>query len=268
MRKFPLLKTSIIALACATHAEALQISESILVDFSHSAHTTTGVDDPNGTWNNVTAPSDAIFGGAIGSGADPIPSASNLVRYSDGATTNVSLSVNVTNTALAQINPTTILSSFDASATFSATGAMIPESAQKDFAQGAETNDNVSSNIATFFFNGLNDSLLYDLEFQSWIDSSVLDMDSRHFTAQSGLPSEAVLNVDANDTPSVYRFSGLSTNGAGQISLTMEALGKGGQTRIINAMALTAVPEPSSSAVLFGTVALLLGFARRKHLKI
>lgn len=224
---------------------------SLLIDFSLSSELTTSTDDPNGTWNNVTAPDDYRFV-PVGTSADPISSAANLVRYSDGVTTGVSLSMIASSTGQSGMLSTTI--SADPNASFNATG-LIPTSAQTDLLFGAKVYDGDSPTDISFVFNDLDDSLTYNLEFQAW--SGATDHNPKTVIAQLGETSESSLLIDSNDSPSVYSFNGLSTNGSGQLSLTLTDLQKGPHTFNLNAMALTAIPEPSHFALGTGMLGIL-----------
>ncbi len=69
------------------------------------------------------------------------------------------------------------------------------------------------------------------------------------------------LSVNPNDTTYVYAFNGLSANGSNEI--VMDFTSGTGDVSFINAMELTAVPEPSS-VMLLGLGLLGCCFLRRR----
>ncbi|WP_269538009.1 PEP-CTERM sorting domain-containing protein [Cerasicoccus fimbriatus] len=246
IRPVCLVFLSLPLLPCICEA-VFAINDTLAIDFSKLDTTTGPAEDPSGAWNNITGPSLGF-----GVNADPIPTATNLVRYADGASTGVSLSLLLPATSQVGISSSTIL--VDPSASFTATGA-IPSSAQSDAVVGAKILDAHSETTVTFRFNNLNDGLLYNLEFQSW--SNAYDYNVKDYIIQLGLLSEQTISVDPNSLPSVYGFNNIATNGSGQITLTIQGLEKGADTAVINAMALTAIPEPATYALVLSTLSLL-----------
>ncbi len=70
------------------------------------------------------------------------------------------------------------------------------------------------------------------------------------------------ISIDPNDSTAIYAFNGISVNGSDQIVISFDA-GSSTNVQHINAIELTAVPEPSSTALLgLGGLALIL--RRRK----
>lgn len=242
-----------------TSSAVISLGDSLLIDFSQTGatYTTDTDDDPNGAWNNVTGP--AL---GFGASADPIPTASNLVRYADGMATDVSFSLIIPATSQVGISSSVI--PVAPNAAFTATGA-IPTSAQSDVVIGAKILDGHPATPVTFQFNNLDDGLLYNLEFQAWDGS--YERDPKDYVIQLGLPSESTISVDPNDLPSVYAFNNIATDGAGHITLTMIDLEKGADTSVINAMALTAIPEPGFYASVCGLTTLALILLRRQSFR-
>ncbi|MEO0510461.1 MAG: sulfatase-like hydrolase/transferase [Verrucomicrobiota bacterium] len=190
---------------------------SILIDFSKTSQTVTG------NWNNVFTTgggSSGNFGSTSGVLID------NLVRFSDSALTGVALNFAITGSGLNQIGIGGIdVVSEGNAAVFPQTGA-IPDNAQTDVC--------FILTESTLTFSGLNDSLLYDVSFQSWTDDT--SRDPATFTVQPGESFEAALVVDSNDSPSVYTFSEVPTDGSGNIEIRVQP---GNTAASINAIELS-----------------------------
>lgn len=232
-----LLRFSVLAWFITTPVWAqMTLGDIIVIDFTKSDATTTG---QSGTWNNIED-----------------PTASNLLfNYADGASTGVTLTA--TSDDQVAIGGLTVTAFDDVS--FTGVGT-IPDAAQED----ALYSYTVGYTMLTF--SGLDDALTYDLEFQSWV-SNDRTRNANGFIAQRGLSSEQTLVVDPNDSPSLYGFSGLTTNGSGEITLSLYSGGNGTGDDVmhINALALSAVPEPSTvAAVMGGVVLVVAGFFRRR----
>lgn len=222
-----------------TASAAITSGDVIAIDFSKKASTTPG------NWNNIVT---AQAGDAGNFQSTSLTLDSDLIRLSDGAATGIGLDVASSGTGLNTIGigGLTVVSE-GATASFSGIGA-VPDTAQVDVFY-------VTANNATFTFTGLDDSLTYDLEFQSWTDTTARDQATATITGGS------FLNVDPNDSPSVYAFNNISTDGSGNIELV---LATGSDAAHINALQLVAIPEPSTVGFLFGSVALILSAIRRR----
>ena len=66
------------------------------------------------------------------------------------------------------------------------------------------------------------------------------------------------ISVDPNDAPFVRAFNNIATDGSGRIVISFSSTGGGALTQHINALQLTAIPEPSTALLSgLGTLALL-----------
>jgi len=215
--------------------------DSILIDFTKDGEGVTGVSGE--TWNNITTTTANFGGGSLET--QNVTLSSNLVRLSDGAATGVGLSIEGLDSASRSGIGGLTVSPSDSSASFPVSG-LIPDAAQADvtFHSGGATQ---------FIFTGLDDSLTYDLSFQSYTGSTARNANNWQVNADL---SGDILSVDPNDTPSIYTFSNVGTNGSGQITLRSFTTLGGAELQHINAVELTAVPEPSTYALLFGIITL------------
>lgn len=252
-------------LAIPSASAAIVLNDVILIDFGKSGSGLwTGANGPGaqtaGNWNNVARDSDS--GSTINSSSDgaTINLVSNLIRYSDGASTGVAL---VGAESLAA--PGTGIGGADVSQSspqlsFSSSG-LIPYSAERDVFFTATT--------FTFTFTGLNDALTYNLEALARFNNLAASVptaparNARNWTLQQGvLGQEVTISVDPDVNPSsIIAFNNVSTNGAGTITLILFG-GTGADLAHINALELTAIPEPS--AALLGGLGLLLLLRRRR----
>lgn len=220
------------------------VGDIIVIDFSKTSEPTAG------NWNNVGDGGNGYWGTETGDDPDPIAGAGDLVRFSDGSVTGVSLGVTVTQTS--GIGGLTVQLS-DGSATFTGVGT-IPFSAQTDAG--------FAYRPTVFTFSGLDDSLTYNLEFQSWVSTDA-SRNSNEVIVQDGYGWEQSITIDPNNSPSVYSFSSIAATASGQITLTLNGGLDGADVMHINALALTAVPEPSAAGFLLGMGALYLVGLRR-----
>lgn len=247
-----------LGLSAMSGSAAVVAGDLLLLDFSKFGQGTGAGDDSDGTWNNIIAdgtdagdPAGSWGGGPNGYDG---PIATNLVRYSNGTGTGVNLSVTTSTGANAGVggaDVTPVLVSF------SQTGA-IPDSAQNDLSFQVQGD-------VTYTFSGLNDSLTYDLEFQSYIGDPTPARNPFNFVIQNGLASQQSVAVDPNNSPGVYRFAGVATDGSGNITLSTFGTGAGGDgnSTHMNAIEILAIPEPGTATMMLGGLGVFLLRRRR-----
>lgn len=218
-RKTPGLAGVLVALsllATASASAAIELGDTIVIDFGKSGQET------GGNWNNRAQPPndpDNYYG--VGT----VELIADLVRFSDGAPTGVSLTKQGgTGAGNAGIGGATV-ASVGADAAFTVSGT-IPDEAQIDVMY-------VNTGAVTLEFAGLDDTLIYDIEFMSKLDAE------RN-------PNPMVVNgvevqVALNDAPFVVSFPGISTDGEGKITISFPNAGAGVNLQHINAIELTAV---------------------------
>jgi hypothetical protein len=169
----------------------------------------------------------------------------NAIRFSDAATTGVTLTRTGGNDASsAGIGAATVTANSGLS--FTGTG-IIPDSAQVDLMY-------VTANLVTLTLGGLDNSLTYNLEMLSMIAA---DRDAQNINVNG-----TVVSVDPNVAPFVRAFNNIATNGSGQIVISFSSTAGGTATQHINALQLTAIPEPSTA--LLGGLGLLALLRRRR----
>ncbi|MCD8483097.1 MAG: PEP-CTERM sorting domain-containing protein [Verrucomicrobia bacterium] len=111
-----------------------------------------------------------------------------------------------------------------------------------------------------FIFSGLDDNLTYNL---SILSANTAGRTDQVWIANPG-PGQTSISVDPDDGL-VHTFFNLSTNGAGTIILQSSAAGSGTDAQHLNAMELTAIPEPSTYAAIMGLVVIGVMFLRRRR---
>lgn len=241
----------ILTLSIATlptlHA-AISLGDRILIDFGRDNLETSG------NWNNVSNNGQRFNT----STTVALSGAGNLVRNSDNATTGVSLFFTDDSGNGDEIG----IGGADnqAAANFST----FPESASRDtlFLAGNEA-------FAEFEIRGLNTALTYNLRFFGSVPSSN-DRDNTTFNVDTdGNGSlDSTASYDAGEaaqngeTGVVFAdFTGVASNN-GVIRFRFQAPGAGAAGQL-NVFELTAVPEPSSLALLAGGLGLLTLRRRR-----
>jgi len=252
-------------LAISSASAAIVLNDVILIDFGKSGAGWTGSNGPGaqttGNWNNISATNDS--GSVIGSSFDgqTFNLISDLIRYSDGASTGVGF----TGAEAVHLNGSGIggadVSQNSPQLSFSSSG-LIPYSAERDVF--------FTATAFTFTFTGLNDALTYNLEALARFNNlagpvpSAPARNARNWTLQLGvLGEEQTISVDPDVNPSsIIAFNNVSTNGAGTITLTLFGATTAGDLAHINALELTAIPEPS--AALLGGLGLLALLRRRR----
>ena len=231
-RHFKLIAVAALATAMAgittpSAQGAITYLDVIVIDFGKDT------DETSGNWNNISGAASA----GLGSAGELDPS---LNRFSDNAETGVSLTVDADfnlDTGIGGLTAT------PATVSFSSSG-LIPDSAQVDVAY-------VNHDSVTYTFGGLNDNLSYNIELLSLVDVA-LARDSTDVTIGG-----VTLTIDPNDGL-VHSFDDLTSIG-GEITISFSGTGDGSELFHINALELTAVPEPSSTALLgLGLSSLLL----------
>lgn len=226
---------ALISLLAAPLAAAIIVGDTIVIDFGKN-------DTTAGNWNNVT--SGSTSGTAFTDGQVLLADA---IRFSDGATTGATLTTTFTGTETVGIGGLNMTSGqTEATAAFTVSG-VIPYNAQRDLSYFS------SAGVGNFEFGGLNDTLTYRLEFQS------LNSNARSalaFTINPGHASEVSITVDPNKGDAFYsmvhQLNDIPTMGDGKIII--RSAGTGDQH--INALELTAVPEPATYAAMLGLLAL------------
>jgi len=244
-----LLAAGALAALASTASAAIVVGDTIVIDFTKSGAGTSG------NWNNIQEADGGTDGFDDATGITSTVVATDLIRFSDGAGTGVGLRADgldsgTTNIGIGGLD----VSGTDSTAAFAVSGA-IPSSAQLDvtFHVNGETQ---------FVFTGLNSSLTYDLSFQSWAGTA--GRDTVTWVINPGQTDETTLVIDSNDSnPSVYTVAGLSADASDQIILRSTTFG-GSRIGHINALELTAVPEPSTYALLAGFVTLGAVMLRRR----
>jgi hypothetical protein len=240
---FKLLTATCLVLAPAARA-ALLPGDVIVIDIGRDASQTTGTEDPDGTWNNFAPSNQQGFDGVSSEATGGRTITSDLLRYSDGAGTGVGFDVTTIKSGTGAFHGIGNITSTLGTLGFSSTG-IIPDSAQGDVGY-------INEGKVIFTLTGLDDSLTYRLEFLSRFDTA---RDPNPWVVNEGLASEQTVSVDPNVSPFVYSFSNLATDGSGNITLAVTTPDAGGaSTAHLNALELTAIPEPSS------VVLSLLGF--------
>jgi hypothetical protein len=161
----------------------LRSTRDTVIDFTKTGAGTTG------NWNNI----DEADGGTSGFddtvGITSTTIATDLIRFSDGAGTGVGLlAESLGSSGNIGIGGLSV-SGTDSSAALPVSGA-IPSSAQLDVS--FHVND-----PTLFVFTGLDNSLTYNLSFQSWAGTA--GRDPIIWEINSGQADERTVNIDSND---------------------------------------------------------------------
>lgn len=241
MEKHPMKATTLTLLTALTagtmaigSANAAIVSgDTIVIDFGTNGNTTAG------NWNNFTGGANPGSGQGFGGGDQAL--IADLVRFSDNAATGVALTKESSDVASASNSGIggADLTSLGAAASFTVSG-QIPDSAQIDLSFWRRTTESL-------VFSGLDTGLTYNLELLAYQPSA---RDELAIVANG-----VSVDVDPNVAPYVASFNGLSADINGEIVITFPEtnattsyVGTLGQH--INAIELTAIPEPGSLALI------------------
>lgn len=225
-------------LAAANFASGAIIEGDILVvDFGKTGSET------GGNWNDSAKAANAQYT------ANGEVLLSDMIRYSDGAATGVGLEWDeVTgSSSFAGIGGATV-ASVGASASFSSIGT-IPDNAQVDV--------NYFNNVSTLTLTGLDNSLTYNVEIMSKLDVAR--------NTQAIVVGGVSKNIDPDLVPWVTAYNGLSTDGSGNLTISLTSTGGSAALQHINALSLVAIPEPTTLG-LMGLCAFGALMIRRMHI--
>ncbi len=226
-----------------TNASAdLVIGQTVGVDFGSTASS-----DPFSTWNDIVTGGTASSGGLASGATTSVP---DLVDIT-GATTGVSFGL-TNNTAF---------NAWDIGNGTNGNGALIDHTSVfsdgliSNDAPGAGRNLSFNSDFFTLTFSGLNDSLLYDFS------GGYARNNNSNFNGAWTANGQTI-----STNASYADFTGLSTDGSGNLTITLTGAGPGNAAHVIVSavtVTATAVPEPTS-AVLLGLCG-LAAFNRRRR---
>jgi len=225
-----------------TWAHAAILSGDVLVfDIGIDTNETLGVN-----WNNVSEVASAAA-----------PTISDAIRFSDGAATGVGFRILAQEGGRAGIGGATVgAPATTSNLAFSGSG-LIPGSAIEDL--GYMSNEVLGSSADStngFTFSGLDNSLTYTV---SWITSINAARDTLDWTVGAN-----TVAIDPEDNTTVYSFSGISTDGFGNLTVSIDIdQVTNGETAHINAVEIVAVPEPSMFMLVGMTFCGLLFFRRK-----
>lgn len=223
--------------ALFVHSASAQIvvGDTFAINFTASGNTV------GGNWNELVAPlNNPIAPGTL---------LADLVALADGRSTGVSLSITAPDGAfgLGGRDETPV-----STRAFPVSGT-IPDEAQRRLTFHTTSGQQ-------FIFAGLDDSLTYNL---SILSANTAGRDAQAWIANPGVDQVSIL-VDPDDGL-VHTFFNLTTNGSGVIVLESTAAAGGVSAQHLNAMELTAIPEPATYAALAGILALGLVIWRRRR---
>jgi len=211
--------------ASSAHAATLVVGTEIGVDFGSIA--------PTNNFNQINRTSD----GSLGAGT--------LINTSGDTVDNVGFSWSANNPWFSN----------DDSLSFTGQPAVFNDSNTEDWMGISESGG--PTGIITLTFSGLSDSLTYDL-----VIGARYDVNSNADTSWT-VDGQTLLATATSDTEAYRSFTGLSTDGAGNLVITGTGAGSRTDIATVSALHLTAVPEPSALALL-GVGGMLILLRRRR----
>lgn len=222
----PIFHSLLFAGIAASANAAIVQGDVVGIDFGNDDGTTTN-------WNNL-----GVINTNIASGS--------LVNTSGSVITGVGFS---TSGATGENN----------AAEYSSSYSFIPATAQGDW-----WFENVDGGGFTFTFTGLEDSLTYDIVIGAYNaeanTSPALENSRTEWSVNGGT---AQTTIAASLTGSYLTFSGVSSSGG--ILTIASADDSGNAVGAVSALHLTAIPEPSSYALIGGLLALTSMMIRRRR---
>jgi len=237
------LSSAVLAISFPSQSAQAQIvvGDVLVVDIG-KVNTVSDTFETPGNWNNLAKTQ---------STGTPAP-LTDLIRFSDGAATGVGF-------AIADQGPGgnavgiggIVVDSAPANFTtpgFAGSGA-IPQTAWEDVA--LFSNDNSTN---TFTFSNLDNSLKYNL---SWI-SRIPSGNTRNTLTWSISGGQGSVAINPENNTTIYSFSDLSTDGSGNLFVSIAVGSASGDTAHLNAVELQAVPEPTTIAILLGGIGTLV----------
>ncbi len=251
-----LLPLSVTALAIlpATSYSALLQGDSIYISFDNSSDNFT---DGSDTWNRLTFTStqrDAANGGGVG----PVDGTPQVLESDFVNTANVSTDIGFT-----MVNPMNFISNAGVTS-----GTNWPDAAAVDYWYGDDNthNSTFEDGLGIFQITGLDQGLSYsfDIFASRAVSNETRETDYTLTGANSG---SATLDV-ANNADNSVVISGITPDSNGTISLRLESgdtNDSGPDYYYINAMKITAIPEPSSLALILGSLSMLAVFTARRR---
>jgi len=209
------------------HAATIAFGDSIFVDFGHTAST--------GNENTISSSLGAL-------------SIADAIRFSDGATTGVGIAVALSDASL----------SYTEANTLAGTGPNALNTTDASVYSDALGRNNGGSLTMSITFTGLSDSLTYDLT--GGISST--EATGKYETGWT-IENQAALTYQLSDATASGGYISFTelTSSAGTLTITLDRNSTAHMG--VSQLQFTAVPEPSSAALLgLGGLALML---RRKR---
>jgi hypothetical protein len=223
------------AFITASASAQITLGDTLVINFTAPGNTV------GGNWNEVIAPLNSPIAEGI--------LLADMTTFAGGQSTGVSLSITAPEDAFGLGGRDEV---FVASRVFPVSGT-IPAAAQRRLTYHTTSDQQ-------FVFSGLDDSLTYNL---SVLSANTAGRAEQAWIANPGINQVSLL-VDPDDGM-VHTFANLSTNGSGVIILQSTAAGSGTNAQHLNAMELTAIPEPSTYAAILGLLAAGVIFLRRRN---